>query len=67
MKKSEELTPIQKLKQDWEQLDELAGNPSISAIDMKRKIAEYQEKQKKRACVGRCTCPLYSKRYCRLP
>ncbi len=48
MKKSEELTPIQKLKQDWEQLDELAGNPSISAIEMKRKIAEYQEKQKKR-------------------
>ncbi|WP_338472445.1 YxlC family protein [Niallia sp. XMNu-256] len=48
MKKGEEQTPIQKLQQDWKQLDELAGNPSISAIEMKRQIAEYKEKQKKR-------------------
>ncbi|MCM3671852.1 YxlC family protein [Mesobacillus maritimus] len=46
--KEEQHHQIEKLKQDWKQLDELAGDPSLSAIEMKQQLEVYQEKQKKR-------------------
>jgi len=46
--KEKQYHQIEKLKQDWNQLDELAGNPSLSTIEMKQQLEVYQEKQKKR-------------------
>ena len=43
----EEQHQLEKLQQDWQQLDELAGHPSISTIEVKQQLAVHQEKQKK--------------------
>lgn len=48
MKKKEEQIHIEKLKQDWQQLDELADNKSITAMSVKQQLVIHQEKQKRR-------------------
>ncbi|MBP2243279.1 uncharacterized protein with PQ loop repeat [Cytobacillus eiseniae] len=47
MKQIDEETQLEKLKHDWEQLDELAENHSTSNFEMKQQIEVFQEKQKK--------------------
>lgn len=48
MKKKEDEIHLEKLKHDWQQLDELADNKSITAMSVKQQLEVYQEKQKRR-------------------
>lgn len=45
--KKEEKSPLEKLKLDWEQLDELGDNHTVSKFEMKEQLKIYQEKRKK--------------------
>ncbi|MBM4765184.1 YxlC family protein [Bacillus sp. B15-48] len=46
--KQDDREQIQKLHQDWEQIDELAAHSSTSVINIKEQLADYRAMEKKR-------------------